>query len=611
LEQEFRNRFSSESAFEYIKGLVAFGQRMCGTSEEHDAARWVARKLEEFGLDVSLEPFKVVSWKSNSYSLKILSPVPKDVRCVPFGYSPSTPKEGIEGEIVFVSDGLDENYSGKDVRGKIVLADWSDVWFAHQYWIALKHGASAFLLAYTLPGFLRTEAFGYDGGPLTIPCALITRDDRDFITKTLVEKPVRVVLDIQSELDLNATSYNVVGKLRGDKWPKEEVVLMGHMDNWFSGANDNASSIATIMEIARIAAKQRHRRTMTFLATAAEEAGSLNWFYYLKGSNAYVNRHLEEVRNTVAVLNGEFLGRGEKFHVEATAELLPFLKQVASDLGIATRLGKNAIFRGPPSDWEDAFTFAIAGVPSACLWWIPYKEYHTTEDTVDKIEVEKLSASIGFIGVSSIRIANAEILPYDFVEYGRTILEGNADLGILELLSPGSGYRSAKGLLELHTNASGLVDFANLIQETQKFQELSLKLVKSLGAKPKGNVESINKSLREISHRLNAAMIGGGGDYAVNELYLHKLRPVDDLVNLKKAIESLKTINGASMDSYLKSYIEFLGRKVFYVDVYDEVRTLETKAEFLRRHLRAESDRLVSVIQEANHIASTLMEKLR
>lgn len=607
LESQIRRDFSSEHAFTSIEKLVSLGQRVCGTEEEHRAAEWIASQFSELGLEVSLEPFNVVSWRCDEIDLEVIDPQERKLRAVAFGYSPSTPAGGLRSEVVFVGRGLDSDYCGKNVSGKIVLADWCDIWYAHQYWVAVKNGASGFLLAYSEPGYLRAEALAYNGQPPPIPCALTTFDDRQFMIKQMEKGSVEVELKLKTEIDLNATSYNVVGKITGSKWPKQQVVICGHIDNWFYGANDNAGSIAALIEIARVLSKRRSKRTLTFLATASEEAGSLDWFYYLQGSDAYVRQHPEDVRNTVAVLNGEFLGRGEKLNVEATPELLGFMKETAEDLGIVSKLGDKAVFRGPPDDWEDGFTFAIAGVPTSCIWWMPYAEYHTTEDTPDKIELDKLATSIEFIGVAGYRISNMDLLPYNFVDYGELMLNGNQDRGMLELLSPEWGYRSAKGLIELSNEAEGIVSFRDCIGEAKSFLEYARKaedMIRSTGG-DKANI--VNEKMLSICHELHPITIGAGGNYALNELYLYTLRPVDDLVGLKKALDSLRGIRGSMIDNHLKVYISFLGQKVFYVDLYDDIRSLERKMEFLRKHLQREAQRLSKNLNLASRQLSELI----
>lgn len=610
-ENRILNELSEKEALETVKQLTTLGERICGSKKDKEAAELIASKLSQCGLDISVEPFKIISWDCSKSEIKMLRPEKKDIICTAFGYSPSTPPEGLKAEVVYVGDGLDPDYKGRDVKGKIVLARWSYVWFAHQYWIAVKNRAAAFLLAYESPGFLRKEAFGINGKPLPIPCALITNEDYKSISKLLMNGyPVLLELRIEAELKPNVTSHNVVGKLKGDRWPEQEVVLCGHMDNWFYGANDNASSIATLIEIARVLSKCKPKRTVTFLATSAEETGSLNWFYYLQGSNAYVKRHAEELKHIVAVFNGEFLGCGEKFYVETTPELLKFLKQNAQDLGIINKLKEKVTFRCPPSDWTDAFTFAISGVPSSCTFWIPYEQYHTPEDTVSLIDLSKLKTSLNFLGLATFRMANVDVLPYALPYYVRILVEGSADFGITEFLIPGRGYRSAKGLIELNDAASGMISLEENIKKAEELLRLVEKYERLITSPESHKLDLINETLRNVCQILHSNIIGAGGHYALNEVILYRVRPIDDLVYLRKTLETLKNINGSFIDSSLKNHIDFLGRKMFYVDIYDDIRKLEIKLENLKSYLESEADKLLDVLGSASKEISEAMKKL-
>ena len=610
LESRIVSELSVENVLDGVKRITAFGERICGTVEEHQALRWAASQLESLGLEVSMEPFKVISWKCRRAELRVVRPEEFEVRCAVVGYSPSTPEGGLKAEVVFVGDGLDRDYEGVDARGKIALALWNDdYWMAHQYWVAVKNGASALIVAYTSP-IVHTEAIGVNGRPLPIPAVIIPSDDFERVKKLMEKGPVELEMLIEAETNPSAVSYNVVGRLEGERWPDRYVIACGHVDSWYYGANDNACAVAAVIEMARVLSKYGHKRTILFLVTGAEEAGSLNWFYYLQGSNAYVKRHSEELRKIVGMFNGELLGHGEKFHVEATPDLVSFLKRNAEELGITSKLRERAVIRCPPSDWQDAYSFAVEGVPSCCMMWVPYEEYHSPDDTIDIIEPDKLRTSIRLLGLSVYRMANVEVLPYDFVYYAETLLEGNEDMGFSELLEPGLGMRTAKGLRELASLASGMVSFDEAIREAEVFLKLSKELSKAVEMIESRDVEFLNDTLREVSEALNSEFIGVGGPYGFHEMLFPRLRAVDDMAQIREAVEALKKVNGALLDCPLKSSIEVLGRKLLYVDVYEDIRSLEEKLEFLRVYVAGEVKSVSDVLRAVNGRIKRVLEKV-
>lgn len=102
-----------------------------------------------------------------------------------------------------------------------------------------------------------------------------------------VALPVRASIDVMTEVR-RFTTNNVVGRIRGSDSGDESVLLLGHWDHIgicrpegapdriCNGAVDNASGMATLIEVAgRLAAGQRPQRDILILATTAEEIGLL------------------------------------------------------------------------------------------------------------------------------------------------------------------------------------------------------------------------------------------------------------------------------------------------------------------------------------------------
>jgi hypothetical protein len=118
----------------------------------------------------------------------------------------------------------------------------------------------------------------------------------------------------------NAPAYNVVGILDGsDPVLKNETIVIGaHYDHLgrgegslapregdiHHGADDNASGVAGMLELARIFSADRKnlKRTLVFIAFSGEEEGLL-------GSNFYVNHPLVPLGQTVAMINMDMIGR--------------------------------------------------------------------------------------------------------------------------------------------------------------------------------------------------------------------------------------------------------------------------------------------------------------
>jgi len=172
-------------------------------------------------------------------------------------------------------------------------------------------------------------------------------------------------------------SYNVAGVLQGTERPEETIILSGHWDSFgitatpdargdaiINGAVDNATSIASLIEIARVfTAGERPARSLLFLATTSEESGLLGAMYYA----AHPLRPLE---TTVAVLNIEMWSPdGETRDISSwgigKVSLERDLKAIAEREGRTYSTDQNLeaglFFRA------DHFAFAKAGVPAITI----------------------------------------------------------------------------------------------------------------------------------------------------------------------------------------------------------------------------------------------------
>jgi Zn-dependent M28 family amino/carboxypeptidase len=113
---------------------------------------------------------------------------------------------------------------------------------------------------------------------------------RDFQPVALTGAELDVMFDVASE---QIVTHNIIGRLPGTTRPDETILFTGHWDHIgvgtpdaegdaiFNGAVDNASGIAGLLELARIAAAApRTERSLVFIGFTAEESGLLGSEYY-------------------------------------------------------------------------------------------------------------------------------------------------------------------------------------------------------------------------------------------------------------------------------------------------------------------------------------------
>ena len=193
---------------------------------------------------------------------------------------------------------------------------------------------------------------------------------RDFKPVVLKEATLSANYAVKSEV---ITSRNIVGRLDGTKRPDETIVYSGHWDHLgvgapdakgdkiYNGAVDNATGIASLIELGRAFAHgPKPERSVVFLAVTAEEKGLL-------GSEYYSANPLYPLAKTVAVLNIDALsphGLTHNFTTSGSA------KQELLDQLVETAKKWNMVYAPDPKPEaghffrSDHFPFAKRGVPA-------------------------------------------------------------------------------------------------------------------------------------------------------------------------------------------------------------------------------------------------------
>ena len=245
--------------------------------------------------------------------------------------------------------------------------------------------------------------------------------------------------------------YVVEGRIRGAELPDEWIVLGNHRDAWVFGGVDPSSGTASMMELTRSLgklAKQgiRPRRTIVVCSWDGEEMG-------LTGSTEWGEQFADELRKkAVAYINVDSSTSGPNFHGQAVASLAPMLVETAHTLQDPS--GKSlyeawkessARERREAKRTEDVTDSNLAdtrigsgsdhtvflnfvGMPVLGLQFDgPYGVYHSAYDDFfwmnhfgdPGYRYHTLMTQLW--GVLALRLANADLLPFDFASYADNI----------------------------------------------------------------------------------------------------------------------------------------------------------------------------------------------
>jgi N-acetylated-alpha-linked acidic dipeptidase len=265
--------------------------------------------------------------------------------------------------------------------------------------------------------------------------------------------PAKVHLKVAFNWDLKPVN-DVIAKIAGSVAPDEWIIRGNHHDAWVNGAEDPVSGQAPLLEEARalgLLMKQgwKPRRTIIYAAWDGEEP-------MLLGSTEWVEAHADELRQHAAVyINTDGNGRG-LLEMGGSHSLEQFINGVARDiedpetkLTIWQRLQLSRIKEARSADDRKElrqrtdlrigalgsgtdFTGFLDHLGIACLdlgygGEDPEGIYHSIYDDFywythfsdfDFVYGRALSQTVG---ISVMRLADAEVLPYDFVDFADTV----------------------------------------------------------------------------------------------------------------------------------------------------------------------------------------------
>ena len=385
-----------------------FGHRLSGSENLDRAIAWAVETMRRDGLEnVRMEPVMVPRWVRGRESAEIVAPPRQALTILGLGGSVGTPAEGIEAEVIVVSNFADLRARAAEANGRIVLFNVPFTTYGDTVTYrtggaraASQVGAVAALVRSVGPTGLRTPHTGslqYGKGVALIPAAAIAAEDADRISRLRARGvPVRVRLTMDAHAEADVESANVVGEIRGRERPQEVVLLGGHLDSWDvgTGASDDAVGCIVTWEAARLMMKLgiRPRRTVRIVLWTNEENG-------LRGATAYAARYAAHADDHVLAVesdSGVFEPASLGFSGSTAAQAL------VRDIGtLLAPIGLQEITGG--GGGADIGPIARAGdVPMLAYLGNPARYFaihHTPADTVERIMPEEVSRATAALAV--------------------------------------------------------------------------------------------------------------------------------------------------------------------------------------------------------------------
>ncbi len=434
-------RIDIDRMWEHLEILTEdIGPRVMGTSEERDAAEYIASVFESYGYDVSFFDFPIPENRIVP-EVEVLAPIEDKLFPAPLTNTGLTAGDGITAQVIDWGDSL---VPPTGASGKIALMDSPpganrNTNYDDQREAALNAGAVAVILIQSTDSGLG----GRLSEPPSLPMIILSPLQGEEL-RELVEND-GVIVNIR--LEAGGISSHVIATRtpKNKNKSKDEVLIIGgHYDSVYGapGANDNASSVAVVLELARVFANYPIDRELRFMAFGAEEGGG--------GSYRYVESLSEDEKAKISVINMEMLGSIYEPQEKTFSATADGSTNFMTDAFVAAgaRFVELVPFAGPVC-CSDHVPFHLGGMPSIVYaraypgiipwdpmgrfgleWW-----YHTPLDTLARMSPQRLEEAAKIAGAAA----------YDIIRMDTPNLDRSAIRRDLDFTGQCACYPSAYG----------------------------------------------------------------------------------------------------------------------------------------------------------------------
>ena len=332
--------------------------------------------------------------------------------------------------------------------------------------------------------------------------------------------PAKVKMHLKQDYQLR-TIWDVMGKVSGTSSPDEWVVAGNHRDAWVYGAVDPNSGTAAMLETVHglgelLKSGWKPKRTIVIGSWDAEEEG-------LIGSTEWGEDHAKGLGNAAAYFNMDVAVSGKKFGASGVPSLKEFIREIAKSVpspqggtvydtwkktsqpNPENRSQETSTFRPPPAamqsdvpvgDLGSGSDYTVflqhLGVPSTDITSSgDYGVYHSAFDNFNwfkkfgdpDFRYEQQMARI--FGLEVLRMSSADVLPYDYENYGKEILV----------------YLDAAKNKSKERFGDKAPNFSSALEGARRLQEVGAKMLQKQRQVP-AEPDRMNAKLREAERTL-------------------------------------------------------------------------------------------------------------
>ncbi len=429
--------FDPDRAYADEVYLCAEGPRMSGSENELRGAQYVVDQFQAAGLEnAHLENYSVTMFEVNNANVRFRAEnlnngvedrnLRHDNDFVVLGYSGSTNGNDIF-DVVFVGNGTEESYAGKDVTGRAALV-YSDgsLTYSELYLQALNHSAGASIIYENREYPIFKTSVETDENGEIIPFADAHQNlIPHFMMSKKVGEEIRHWKENESfisdftEIHINfdipiseKQIYVSVGDIVGSDDPDALVILGAHHDTCYNtvGAVDNTVGVSIIIETARNLAKHNPKKTIRLMTYGGEEEG-------IFGSTFYVKEHIDELDgHLVMMINTDMsninLTHGNNLPTEVVAskDKIEDMEKIAKEFfnkepGLA-EIYNATFYHREKAAGSDHRPFSLEGFEVTSSWGAGCTGYHTWGDSLEYTNSESWQIFGRIMGSYALYLAN-------------------------------------------------------------------------------------------------------------------------------------------------------------------------------------------------------------
>ena len=334
---------NNSKSYEWLDFLCnQIGGRLAGTLNAERAVKWGKNELNKLGLDrVYLQKVMVPKWVRGSFEYASIITAPGMSINVPvcaLGGSIPTPSYGLRAQVVEVKSFHELESLGKEkIKGKFVFFNKAmpknlvDTFSAYKNIVdiryqgarkAAKLGAVGVIVRsinLRLDDYPHTGNMSYGDIPnnMRVPAAAISTNGAQLLSSMLsLNDDLYFYLKQDCKNFPEVPSHNIIGEIKGSKFPKDIIVIGGHLDSWDlgDGAHDDGAGIVQSMEVLNIFRQLNYspKRTIRVVMFTGQKNGLRGGKIYAEIAKQNNEKHLFALESDV----GGFSPRGFSFEAD-------------------------------------------------------------------------------------------------------------------------------------------------------------------------------------------------------------------------------------------------------------------------------------------------------